>query len=77
MNNNNSTQDVIKKADELLNDIKQATVDFTNKTNIMMADIKKKTNSAVKDFSKTEKELKKFEEDASNEIDKAIIEFVA
>lgn len=77
MSNNNSTQDIIKKADELLNDIKLATVDFTNKTNVIIADIKNKTDKAIKDFNKTEKELKEFEENMSNEIDKAVIDFVS
>lgn len=80
MNNNpiqKNTTDMLKEADELLANIRQANTDFKQKTDGIITDINEKVDTATKDFNKTEKELKKFEKDTINEIDKIIIESVS
>lgn len=80
MNNNpiqKNTEDMLKEADELLANIRQANTDFKQKTDGIITDINEKVDTATKDFNKTEKELKKFEKDTINEIDKIIIESVS
>ncbi|MBT3729900.1 hypothetical protein HON59_02270 [bacterium] len=68
---------IIKEADELLNKIKSTNADFKEKTDNIIANINNKIDSTEKDFKATEKELKKFEKNTVDEIDKAVLDFVS
>lgn len=76
-NTQQSSEDLLKEGDEILNKLKQVNANFTDKTEKMVADLNENIDSLEEDFDKTEKELKEFEKDIINKMDKAILESVS
>jgi len=79
MDQNNTKLDennIVQRADKLLNEIKQANKDML-KTLTFAGNLNNEIDKTIEDFEKTEKELEKFEKDTVNEMDKAVLDFVS
>lgn len=75
--NTKSQKDVLKQADQLFAKIKKANNSFIQKTDDLIKDIDQDIEVAEKEINEVDKNLKKFEKEAVNKIDKAVLEFVA
>jgi len=79
MDQNNTQIDennIVQRADKLLEDIKQTNKDML-KTLTFAGNLNNEIDKTIEDFEKTEKELEKFEKDTVNEMDKAVLDFVS
>ena len=71
-----SGQELLKKLDDLLADVKKANKDF-QKTRLKQKELSREIDKVEAEFNETEKELKRFEKKMINELDKAVLEFLS
>ena len=80
MNNiqsNTKPQVLLKFTDDLIRDITEANKEFAQSMERMLRDLNVNLEAAEKEFDRTERALKKFEEDAINTIDREILELAS
>ena len=74
---NTKPQILLKFTDDLIRDITEANKEFAQSMEKMLWDLNINLEAAEKEFERTERALKKFEEDAINTIDREILELAS
>ena len=84
MNQDNKSQkdkkgqsNALQKAEELLARAKKMNSDFKQKTDVLIKDINQGLDQAEKETDEIDKDLKKFEKETVNKIDKTVLDFVS